>query len=258
MPEKTNQPPICRAQYIAFFCLISLPKIVIQYDLELLSIHWRTAFQINGTFTPVLNFLAHIFLSGEDPEVRFGNFIGDDVKGNKHEQYPEKIQFGILLHRHIDSFTDGHDDTLEILKILYPSMGKVSSIALDIYSDHFLAKNWHEYSNNDLNDFSEGFYEEVLQFSKYMPPTLERMYYYMKKDNWLYHYRSKSKLSNTFKNMVRRYPFAEKLANASNSLVENYSELEAYFQSFFPKLMASVEKFFIENAPNGFSQSTLE
>ena len=235
-----------------------MPKLVIRFDLRLLSIHWRSAFQINGTFTTDLNFLAHIFLSGDDPQVRFGNFIGDDVKGKKHEDFPEKIQFGILLHRHIDSFTDGHEYTLEVLKILYPSMGKVSGIALDIFNDHFLAKHWLDYSDMDLADFTEQFYLEILQFSKYMPPSLERMYYYMKKDDWLLNYKSKSKLSDTFKNMVRRYPFAEKLSNASNALVMNYSELEAHFQRFFPKLMNYVKEFYAENGPNRFSQSNLE
>lgn len=194
-----------------------------------------------------MNFLAHIFLSGEDPEIRFGNFIGDDVKGKKHEQFPAKIQFGILLHRYIDSFTDSHPDTLNILKLLYPSMGKVSGIALDIFNDHFLAKNWQTYSQLDLLEFTEEFYDETEQFRPLMPPTMEKLYYFMRKNNWLYHYRSKSKLSNTFFNMVKRYPFAEKLTNAPVTLITYYRELEGHFNIFFPKLVASVQEQMIGN-----------
>ena len=55
-----------------------------------------------------MNFLAHLYLSGEDDEVKLGNFIGDYVKGSKYLEYAEKIKKGILLHRKIDSFTDSH------------------------------------------------------------------------------------------------------------------------------------------------------
>ncbi len=182
-------------------------------------------------------------MSGENPDIRFGNFIGDDVKGNNYLNFPAEIQRGILLHRHIDSFTDTHDITLETLKLLYPKMGKVSGIALDIYNDHFLAKNWSEYSNENLLDFTLNFYEQVQSYREYIPPTLERMYYFMKKDNWLYGYQSKSKLASTFSNMVKKYPFAEKLNFAPECLVEHYDSLEEHFSTFFPLLCVSSQDF---------------
>ena len=190
-----------------------------------------------------MNFLAHIYLSGKDLDIRFGNFIGDDVKGNGYLDFPERIQKGILLHRHIDSFTDTHESTSKTLQLLYPKMGKVSGIALDIYNDHFLAKNWEQYSDEKLLDFTLDFYKEVQAYSKYMPPSLERLYYFMQKDNWLYHYKSKSKLSTTFSNMVKKYPFAEKLNFASECLVEHYDSLEEHFSTFFPLLRVSSKDF---------------
>ena len=55
-----------------------------------------------------MNFLAHLYLSGSDPMVKVGNFIGDHVKGNAYQNYEIGIQQGILLHRKIDFFTDTH------------------------------------------------------------------------------------------------------------------------------------------------------
>jgi hypothetical protein len=46
-----------------------------------------------------MNYLAHIFLSGENPNVMIGNFMADSIKGSKHDFYPPEIQKGILLHR---------------------------------------------------------------------------------------------------------------------------------------------------------------
>jgi hypothetical protein len=53
-----------------------------------------------------MNFLAHIYLSGESDEIKVGNFIGDYVKGKNWEKYPERSSEAFLLHRKIDSFTD--------------------------------------------------------------------------------------------------------------------------------------------------------
>jgi acyl carrier protein phosphodiesterase len=43
-----------------------------------------------------MNFLAHLFLSGNHPQVSIGNFIGDYVKGKNHTKYSPFIQTGIL------------------------------------------------------------------------------------------------------------------------------------------------------------------
>lgn len=39
-----------------------------------------------------MNYLAHIFLSGPDRQIRLGNFIGDAVKGNSYNDYPPAIR----------------------------------------------------------------------------------------------------------------------------------------------------------------------
>ena len=44
-----------------------------------------------------MNFLAHIYLSGDDDEgLMIGNYIGDSVKGRRLSDYPFSIQCGIL------------------------------------------------------------------------------------------------------------------------------------------------------------------
>ena len=35
-----------------------------------------------------MNYLAHIYLSGDDPGMQIGNFIADGVKGNHYPDYP--------------------------------------------------------------------------------------------------------------------------------------------------------------------------
>ncbi|MBK7945962.1 MAG: hypothetical protein IPJ85_11965 [Flavobacteriales bacterium] len=53
-----------------------------------------------------MNFLGHLFLSGDDPLVITGNFMADAVKGRDLSRFDPRLQEGIRLHRRIDSFTD--------------------------------------------------------------------------------------------------------------------------------------------------------
>ena len=56
-----------------------------------------------------MNFLAHIYLSGDNDLIKIGNFMADGIRGKEYENYPDAIQKGILLHRAIDTYTDSHD-----------------------------------------------------------------------------------------------------------------------------------------------------
>ena len=64
-----------------------------------------------------MNFLAHIYLSGNNKKVTIGNFIADGIKGKKHQNFSKNIQIGILLHRAIDSYTDAHPVFRESTKV---------------------------------------------------------------------------------------------------------------------------------------------
>lgn len=190
--------------------------------------------------------MAHIYLSGQDPEMRFGNFIGDDVKGRSYLEYPDRIQDGILLHRFIDSYTDQSALTSKTLKILRPGLGKLAGVALDVFNDHFLAKKWTDYSEQELLDFCQHFYSQMDPFQVMMPPRMKKLFYYMRRDDWLSNYKSKSGLSVTFENMARKYKFAEQLKKGPEELVLHYQELSDYFDAFFPKLQQAVREYLKE------------
>ncbi|MFY8008395.1 MAG: ACP phosphodiesterase, partial [Flavobacterium sp.] len=45
-----------------------------------------------------MNFLAHIYLSGDNDLLKIGNFMADSIRGHQYEAYPTEIRKGILLH----------------------------------------------------------------------------------------------------------------------------------------------------------------
>ncbi|HPX06218.1 MAG TPA: ACP phosphodiesterase, partial [Tenuifilaceae bacterium] len=108
-----------------------------------------------------MNFLAHLYLSGDNVHVRLGNFIGDHVKGKAFTHYPPDVQKGILMHRAIDSFTDNHLATAESKRLLRSGYGKYAGVVVDVFYDHLLASNWSNFSPFPLRGFTRGFYYQM-------------------------------------------------------------------------------------------------
>lgn len=184
-----------------------------------------------------MNFLAHIFLSFNDNEITIGNFIADSIRGNKYKHLPERVQKGIILHRHIDTFTDAHPTVRKSTKRLHKNYGHYSGVIVDIYYDHFLAKNWETYSDVPLDEFVENFYDLLEEHYAILPIGVKRMMPYMIADNWIYNYSKMKGISRVLDGMNRRTKNRSKMNFAILDLEEHYTEFEAEFTSFFEELI---------------------
>ena len=100
-----------------------------------------------------MNFLAHAYLSGNNDGILLGNFVADSIKGKQYLDYPSDVGKGILLHRKIDYYTDSHKVFRDSKKRLSAKYGIFSGIIIDIFYDHFLARNWDDYSEVKLKSF---------------------------------------------------------------------------------------------------------
>lgn len=193
-----------------------------------------------------MNFLAHIYLSGEDTAIQTGNFIADAVKGNQFTQYALSVQKGIRLHRAIDAFTDQHPIVLESTERLRESQQKYAPVVVDIFYDHFLAKNWHCYHTEDLHNFTQNFYERIKQ-EPHLPPKIQHLLPYMIRQNWLYNYQKISAIKQVFEGMSGRTSFSSNLLNAPEMLEKYYEEFQKDFDCFFPEIISFAQKWLASN-----------
>jgi acyl carrier protein phosphodiesterase len=88
-----------------------------------------------------MNFLAHLYLSGDDKDVMLGNLIADSVKGKDYLAYRPGIQEGILLHRKIDHFTDEHPVVERSKHLLRPKYHKFAGVVTDMFYDPTTGRN---------------------------------------------------------------------------------------------------------------------
>lgn len=191
-----------------------------------------------------MNFLAHIYLSFDDPQITLGNFFADHIRANKYKHLPHKVQKGILLHREIDTFTDAHPIARQSSKRLHTNYSHYSRIIVDIYYDHFLAKNWETYSDKPLDIYVESFYDLLEENYDILPVGTKRMLPYMIADNWLYNYANLTGIARVLNGMNRRTKNKSKMNFAIIDLEEHYNDFENEFTAFFEELITfSKQKF---------------
>lgn len=193
-----------------------------------------------------MNFLAHIYLSGEDDRITIGNFIADKIHGKAYKKYPIDIQKGILLHREIDTFTDAHPIVRQSTKRLHINYGHYSSVIVDILYDHFLAKNWKTYSTIPLKDFSVSFYNLLEESYEILPLRIQNLMPFMIADNWLLNYSKIEGVQRVLDGMNRRTKYKSKMNEATKELKIHYDEFEEEFTLFFDELITFSKNKLIE------------
>ena len=184
-----------------------------------------------------MNFLAHIYLSFDDDEITLGNFIADSIRGNNFTHLPTRVQKGILLHRAIDTFTDAHPTVRKSSKRLHENYSHYSRVIVDIFYDHFLAKNWQQYSQQPLAEFVDNFYDLLEDNYPILPDGVQRMMPYMIADNWIFNYAKLKGISKVLQGMNRRTNNKSKMNFAIVDLETHYDAFEKEFTSFFEELI---------------------
>jgi acyl carrier protein phosphodiesterase len=205
-----------------------------------------------------LNFLAHILLSGDNDDIKIGNFLGDFVKGrlNKltNSQYSEGVINGMALHREIDYFTDTHPVVKQSIDRLQPKYHKFSGIVVDMFYDHILAKNFHQYSSISLSEYSQNFYQLLEKRKSEIPEPMDRMVKSMVTRDWFIGYKSLEGIEWALKGISKRLSFESGIENATEELKKDYDLYEEEFKIFFPEIIENCKKFLKENVSNNINQ----
>lgn len=190
-----------------------------------------------------MNYLAHLFLSDDSTGLIVGGLLGDFVKGALGDRYSADVRRGIELHRKIDVFTDAHS-MVRLSKSHIPAeRRRFAGIAVDIFYDHFLAKNWSVYSAVSLQDFSRRVYRALEERSDILPDRLKQSLPAMIENDWLMSYRELRAIEAILARTSRRLRRENPVAQTMDDLLSNYDDLETEFKNFFPDLIEFVAEY---------------
>lgn len=197
-----------------------------------------------------MNFLAHLYLSGNHPDVMVGNFIGDFVKGRDlQSKFASGIALGVEMHRGIDAFTDHHRVMKQSKDRLRPKYRHYSGVITDIFYDHFLAADWSAWSEEPLALYAARTYQLVIDQEAVMPERVKQMLPYMMRDNWLVNYGNIEGIQRALSGMARRASFESKMEESVEDLKNSYSEFRGEFDRFFPELKNWADEWLLKNIP---------
>ncbi|MBS7788038.1 acyl carrier protein phosphodiesterase [Flavobacterium sp. CYK-55] len=187
-----------------------------------------------------MNFLAHIYLSGNDELIKIGNFMADGIRGNHLETWPEAVIKGVRLHRAIDTYTDAHPVFRQSTKRLHARYHHYAGVIVDLIYDHFLAKNWLEYSSEPLEAYVQQFYDSLEAHREILTEKTLGLMPYMLQYNWLVSYRTLEGIGRILHQMDHRTQQRSGMRHAVEELQAHYAEFEHEFTTFFIDLRAHV------------------
>lgn len=181
----------------------------------------------------IMNYLFHLVLSGDDPDITIGNYIADHIRGTKIvNELPNPVLKGVLLHRAIDAYSDMHPSVRHSVALLKPSHAKYASVAVDILYDHFLIKNWKLFVKVPLIKKINNFYSLLEKRLDTLPPKSRKVSLKMMDANWLGLYETFDGLEEVFIGVTKRTHFENALPETVQYLIQFYDELDHDFQIF--------------------------
>jgi acyl carrier protein phosphodiesterase len=183
-----------------------------------------------------MNWLAHLFLSEPDPAFRIGNLLPDFVRVHTLTGLPLQFQRGIQCHLKIDRFTDSHPIVRGSLQRFCPPYRRYAGILVDVFYDHFLARDWASHSSTPLPAFASAVYESFDVFGSELPPEAHQRLLQMRADNWLCAYGDAAGISNALQRISSRLRKPVDLAGAVSILEDRYEAFDSDFAAFFPQL----------------------
>ena len=172
--------------------------------------------------------------------------MADGIRGKHFETFPLDVQKGIVLHRAIDTFTDAHPVFRQSTKKLHERYHHYAGVIVDVFYDHFLAKNWSQYSNENLEDYIQRFYQSLHDNKTILTERTIGLMPYMIQHNWLWNYRSVGGINQILTQMDSRTKNKSKMRFATEELQECYTEFEQEFTAFFEDLRIYAKQKLIE------------
>ena len=186
-----------------------------------------------------MNFLCHLYLSANDPELQVGNLMGDFVKGPLAGRFPAGIEQGLLLHRWIDSAANRDRSFLESRHRLDPYYGLYRGVLVDLFYDHFLAAEWQAYHPLPFETFLEQTYSSAREHDAVMPDRFRDLLPVIFTE-LIPSYREVAGIDRALQRMAARRTRPSPLGSGVQELVRHYGELQGEFRSFLPRMAGQV------------------
>lgn len=185
----------------------------------------------------LLNYFAHIFLSGKDPDIMFGNFIGDLISVVDIPLLEDEIQNGVQLHRRIDVWTDRHKSNLKVVQLFKKQHGPYSPVITDVAYDYFLWKHWHEFTDDRIEEYMSWVYYHLRHYYNTYRDILPPFVADMIQNEWLKVYSNFHDLNRVYQSMKKRVSKPNYFDGCAETIATHENEIDRHFLKLFHHLI---------------------
>jgi acyl carrier protein phosphodiesterase len=190
-----------------------------------------------------MNFLAHLVLSPKETDFISGNIAADFLRGPDRKFVSKGVQSGISMHQFVDQFTDAHVLVKTSKDRLKNHFRLFSGVLIDVFYDHFLAKDFELIANISLEEFCEYIYETLEKNTSELPPKLRQFLPVMIRENILFSYRRLAGIQTALTRINLRVTKKFSVGLAMAILNDMYDILENDFRQYFPYLINVTERY---------------
>ena len=188
-----------------------------------------------------MNWLTHLFLSEPNAAFRIGNLLPDMVGPAALAGVSLEMMRGVRQHRRIDAFTDSHPIVRRSVARVGPEFRRFGGIFVDIYFDHFLSREWTNFSGMPLRTFTQEVYDCFESHRHEIPREAHEPLDKMKAEDWLSSYGDLRGVATTLGRIGLRLRRPTPLAEGARILEADYAGFHGDFAAFFPELISHVQ-----------------
>ncbi|MCU0863140.1 MAG: ACP phosphodiesterase [Planctomycetes bacterium] len=197
-----------------------------------------------------MNWLAHLRLSPPAPLLRLGNLAADFVQGVDLATLHPELQRGIAMHRAVDRFVDAHPLVDSARARVPPPLRRFAGVLIDVYCDHFLARDWDRLgAGQPLDAFLGEVHAALRTHHELLPPALQRVAPRLCADGWIEGYAQLDGLERVFGLMAARRARIAPLAAGAEPLRRHYDAFAADFAALWPQLLEHTARVGADRAP---------
>lgn len=184
-----------------------------------------------------MNYLAHAWLARHSDDAIFGALLGDFVFGQSAlEDWPPAVRAEIVRHRRIDRYTDDHPAVVAT-RARFGPLRRYAGIALDVYFDHCLARDWARWEATPLAAFTARVYRILEERHAQLPPRLAALAPRMARQDWLGGYARRESVDTSIRGIATRLSRNhDRLIACLDVLRAQESAMQTAFDVFFPEL----------------------
>jgi len=186
----------------------------------------------------MMNYLAHLVLAGDDENLRLGALLGDFVRGSEAlAAFSPQVRTGILLHRHIDAYTDSLPAVLALREWFPDGFRRYAGIVIDLAFDHELARQWEMTAGQTLEAFDAGVRDMLARRTAEVPAGLHRFMAYADRRGLFAAYRESPEVLHSLRGIGRRLS----RPNPLHRVAEIWDDFEPRARACFGPVFGTVQ-----------------